>query len=434
MKENSRENLINQVEALSQNLRGAYDLDPLIHLVGDAKYVLLGEASHGTSDYYLWRARISQRLICEKRFSFIAVEGDWHDSYLINRFIKGFTDSGNRAYEVLNKFNRWPSWIWANWETVAFAEWLKEHNSNRQNNVGFYGLDMYNLWESIEAVMAYLKKNEPGSLETAKRAYMCFEPYSENVESYSWLPGFAPDTCEDEVIDLLNELRSKPVMYDSDPETRFNAEQHTGILANAEKYYRTMLKSGGNAWNIRATHMADTLDNLMNFYGNDAKGIIWAHNTHVGDAHATSMADADLINLGQLVRERHEKEGVVLVGFGSYTGDVIAANSWGDPLEKMKIPEAKNTSWEDILHKSGEDDKLLILKDIGESEEFFEKRPHRAIGVVYNPEIEQYNNYVPTILPGRYDAFIYIDKTQALNPLHPEKKNIIPPETYPWGM
>lgn len=434
MKRNSENRIIKQIDSISQNLRGSYDLDPLMHLIGNAKYILLGEGSYGTSEYYLWRARISQRLINEKGFSFIAVEGDWPDCYKLNRYIKGYNDSGTRAYEVLNGFNRWPSWMWANWEMAAFSEWLHDYNSQHQNKIGFYGLDMYSLWESMELIMSYLKKNEPDSVETAKRAYRCFEPYSENIESYAWTPRFVPDTCEEEVIYLLKEMQNKTEHYDSDPEAAFNAEQNTRVVVNAEKYYKSMLKGGADSWNIRDIHMTDALDAIMNHHGKNARGIIWAHNSHIGDARATNMPDAGYSNLGQLVRERHKEDGVILTGFSCYSGEVIAAKSWGDTIAKFRIPEASKYSWEEVFHRSGQTDRLLILRDVNDFEEFMERRTHRAIGVIYNPEDEQRSNYVPTVLPERYDAFIYLDNTQTLSPLHPEKDFGKPPETFPWGI
>jgi erythromycin esterase-like protein len=281
--------LADEIEAISHPLETAFDLNPLMEQIGNARYVLLGEASHGTSEYYLWRARLSQRLIHEKGFSFIAVEGDWPDCYRVNRYVKGYPEAGESAQEVLHAFERWPTWMWANWEIVALAEWLRRYNAENRKNVGFYGLDVYSLWESMDAIVNYLEKNDPESANLARQAYLCFEPYRENEQAYAWSTRLVPDTCEDEVIDLLREMRQRGPRYDGDPEAAFNAEQNALILVNAERYYRAMVRSDSNSWNVRDHHMADTLDRLMEFYGPKAKAIVWAHNTHVGDARYTDM-------------------------------------------------------------------------------------------------------------------------------------------------
>ena len=430
------EELIRQVKSISRPLRDEQDLDPLMDQIGDARFVLLGEASHGTSDYYTWRARISQRLIEGKGFAFIAVEGDWPDCYRVNRYIKGYPDSGDSADQVLHEFERWPTWMWANWEIVALTEWMREFNKGRQEDekVGFYGLDVYSLWESMDAIMKYLEENDSEAVQLAKQAYRCFEPYGEDVQSYAWSTRMVPDTCEDEVVDLLMEMRKRTEQFKGDHEEQFNAEQNALVLVNAERYYRAMVRSDSNSWNVRDYHMADTLDRLME-HTPKAKAIVWAHNTHVGDARATDMQRAGMVNIGQLVRERHSNMGVVLVGSGSYKGSVIAGEEWGAPMERMPVPEAQAQSWEDVLHRAGSDDKFLSMKTGAlDSEELREVRGHRAIGVVYNPSIERFGNYVPTVLPARYDAFLYVDETEALHPLHMQPELAEVPETYPWGL
>lgn len=309
------------------------DLDVLMEYIGDAKYVLLGEASHGTHEYYTWRAKISQRLIKEKGFSFIAVEGDWPDCYRLNRYIKNYPESGKSAMEVLQTFNRWPTWLWANWETVAFADWLKNLNatSSAEKKIGFYGLDVYSLWESMEAIIDYLKKNDPKTLQTALQAMQCFEPYSSDEgQSYARASYIVPELCEKEVITLLRDIRGKIANYNSDYETVFSTEQNALIAVNAEKYYRAMIKGGAQSWNIRDKHMVATLNRLMEFHGKNAKAIVWEHNTHIGDARATDMVHEGMVNVGQLIREQQSSRAVVSVGFGSYKGEVIAGREWGD--------------------------------------------------------------------------------------------------------
>lgn len=422
----------------SIDLNNTRDLDILMDAIGDAKYVLLGEASHGTHEYYTWRSVISRRLILEKGFSFIAVEGDWPDCYRVNRYVKGYTDAGSSAKDVLSAFNRWPTWMWANWEIVALTEWMRKHNATQPANkrVGFYGLDVYSLWESLEAIINYLDKTDKKAKEVAMQAWHCFEPYSEEEgESYaratahSWVPA----SCETEVVDLLLEIRNKMKQYNTDPEAVLNVERNAMIAVNAEKYYRAMIKGGPFSWNIRDHHMVDTLNKLMDFHGLHAKAIVWEHNTHIGDARATDMRLDGMVNVGQLVNEMHYHDGVVAVGFGSYRGSVIAGRWWNDVMRKMNVPPAVANSWEYIMHNAGAADRLMLMnqyvKEVLGKKEF----GHRAIGVVYNPQREL-GNYVPSIMPMRYDAFIFFDETRALHPLHIEPGGHQMPETYPFGM
>jgi erythromycin esterase-like protein len=414
------------------------DLTYLMDAIGDSKYVLLGEASHGTHEYYTWRAKISQRLIEEKGFNFIAVEGDWPNCYQLNRYIKNYANAKPNAYEALLNFKRWPTWMWANWEIVAFSEWLKSYNMDKpmKNRIGFFGLDIYSLWESLEVIIDYLKTKDLATLKTALKAIRCFEPYkADDGQSYAKANAIVPELCTDEVVKLLWELRRKMPQYDGDIENAFNIEQNALISVNAEKYYRAMLSGGSVAWNIRDWHMNNTLDRLMKLHGKNAKCIVWEHNTHIGDARATNMTDEGMINLGQLINEEHLNEGVFALGFGSYKGSVIAGRKWSDVMRKQIVPPAINNSWEYYLHNAGNTNNRLILLDKIKDENF-KKTPleHRAIGVVYNPEYEQYGNYVPSILTTRYNAFFFIDETSALHPLHITPDGHQLPETFPFGI
>lgn len=426
------------VRLASHELTGTESLDPLMDRIGDAKYVLLGEASHGTSEYYTWRARISQRLIQEKGFSFIAVEGDWPDCYTVNRYVKGYGGAGESAREVLQTFQRWPTWMWANWEIVALAEWLRRHNAALPDEakVGFYGLDVYSLWESLASVMGYLEQTDPEALEMAKRALRCFEPYGEDPQDYAQATAFVSASCEREVVDLLSELRRRQQDYPDDLEVRFDAEQNARAVVGAERYYRAMVRGGPESWNVRDRHMVGTLDNLMAHHGPEAKAIVWEHNTHVGDARATDMVDGGMVNVGQLVREKHSQDGVVLVGFGSYRGSVIAGDGWGAPMARMEVPPAREESWEEVFHQGGRQNALLITERLNQASAASVRRGHRAIGVVYHPAYEGWGNYVPTVLTERYDVFLYFEETKALHPLHlgsgTDKSEL--PDTYPWGL
>jgi len=435
---------INETELISLIKQWAYplnskaDLQPLFDKVGDSRIVMLGEASHGTHEFHTWRAHITRRLIQEKGFQFIAVEGDWPDCYRLNRFIKGLDEKDKSAFKVLQAFNRWPTWMWANWEMVALADWLYEFNKSDPLNkrVGFYGLDVYSLWESMESIIRYLEKTDPGALTTAMEAFRCFERYQKDEgRGYARASQFVPELCQQEVVELLKEIQSKSILYNSDPENVFSVEQNARIAVNAEQYYRAMIKGGPHSWNLRDRHMADTLDDLLEYHGKDTKVIVWAHNTHIGDARATDMAADGMLNLGELARIKYGEPNVVLVGFGSYKGSVIAGKNWGAPMQALNLPDAAIGSWEYLLHKAGNQNQLLLMEDFISNDTLLEHPiGHRAVGVVYNPQYEAYGNYVPSILPLRYDVFIHLDQTRALHPLHVDTAAAQMPETYPFGV
>ncbi len=429
---------VGAIRQSSWPLKSKADLTPLFERIGDARIVMLGEASHGTHEYYMWRAYITRRLIQEKGFNFIAVEGDWPDCYRVNRFIKGYDQDSKGAFQVLHAFDRWPTWMWANWEMVALGEWLQAYNKGLTagRKAGFYGLDVYSLWESMESIMQYLKKVDPSAMKVAEDAFRCFEPYREgDGNAYARATQFVPDVCGAEVVQLLKEIQRRMPAYNTDHENVFSAEQNALVAVGAEKYYRTMIQGGPHSWNIRDRHMADTLDRLLRLHGDNSKAIIWAHNTHIGDARATDMVDEGMYNIGELARMEHNDKGVVLVGFGAYKGSVMAGKSWGAPMQSMQMPEAIRGSWEYLLHRADPANKLLIMDDLAHNDMLMEHHlGHRAVGVVYHPQFEQYGNYVPSILPLRYDAFIYLDETNALHPLHLEPKGQEVPETYPFGV
>ncbi len=412
------------------------DLDPLMDRIGDARIVMLGEASHGTHEYYTWRSYITKRLITEKGFRFIAVEGDWPDCYKLNRYIKDYT-SKNSAADVLQTFDRWPAWMWANWETAALAEWLKRHNSTELHDrkAGFYGLDMYSLWESMESILQYLEKTDPQALKLAQDAYRCFEPYREGEgRDYASAVRFVPILCENEVANLLAEIRRKMPNYDHDYEAAFSAEQNALIAVNAEGYYRSMLQGGAASWNARDRHMQETLERLLRFHGSKSKVIVWAHNTHIGDSRFTDMAIEGMQSIGELSRKAFRPDEVVLVGFGSYEGSVVAGNSWGDDMRIKDVPKGIHNSWEWCMHLAGPENKLLLMNDFADTPLAEEPVGHRAIGVVYNPQYEHYSNYVPSVIAKRYDAFLYLDQTQALHPMRNFPDSHQMPHTFPFGI
>jgi erythromycin esterase-like protein len=272
-------------------------------------------------------------------------------------------------------------------------------------------------------------------LKIAEEAFKCFEPFRKDEgQSYARASQFVPELCENEVVHLLKEIRQKLPTYNTDHENVLSAEQNAIVMVNAERYYRAMIQGGPHSWNVRDRHMADTLERLLKFHGDGSKAIVWEHNTHIGDARATDMTEEGMYNIGELIRLAYQPNEVVTVGFGSYVGTVIAARKWGAPMEEIEMPPARKDSWEYFLHKAGSENKLMLMEDFA-SDVFMENHiGHRAIGVVYNPEYEQYGNYVPSILPLRYDAFIFLDKTMALHPLHilPDRQQV--PETYPFGL
>src|SRR5688572_1042520 len=429
--------LIDEIRGLARPLRTAADLDPLLDLIGDSRYVLLGEATHGTSEFYSWRTEISRRLIVEKGFSFIAVEGDWPDCYTVNRFVK--CREGRSAAEVLHAFSRWPTWMWANREVVDLTEWLRARNDGlpEELRAGFYGLDVYSLWDSMHAVVDYLEGKDPEMAKGARSAYACFEPYDEDAQEYARATVLVPTSCEDEAVDILRRLRSKQhELTDDGRDGYFNAEQNALVAQNAELYYRTMVRGGASSWNVRDNHMVETLERLMSHHGAGSKAIVWEHNTHIGDARFTDMARSGMENVGQLVRQRHESEGVVLVGFGTHHGHVIAASEWGAPMRRLRVPRAREGSCEAAMGAADIGDSLMLFSGAPaeSTRNLAEVRGHRAIGVVYDPRTEHWGNYVPTILPRRYDAFIYLHETEAVDPLHmPVRVDGELPETYPTG-
>jgi erythromycin esterase-like protein len=398
-----------EVAGLATPLADPGDFDVLLDRVGDARIVMIGEASHGTHEYYHWRAALTRRLIAERGFSFVAVEGDWPDCERVDRSVRAEPDAPADPAAALAEFDRWPTWMWANEEVADFCRWLRGHNLRAARPVAFHGLDVYSLWESLRAILTYLREHSPADVPAALAAYHCFEPYAESPRDYAMATRLVPASCEQEVVDLLVRLRAHGA---------FTAWQNAEVVAGAEHYYRAMIGGGRRSWNIRDLHMADTLDRLLDHHGGEGggRGIVWAHNTHVGDARATAMAGSGELNIGQLARERHGADQVVLVGFGGHRGTVLAGDAWGAPVETMPVPPARAGSLEDVLHH-GAPERALFVWPPDRPDLLTDELDHRAIGVVYHPERERWGNYVPTVLGERYDAFVWFDETTALRPL-----------------
>jgi erythromycin esterase-like protein len=410
-----------EIRSLAQPLSLPHDLDALVARVGSARFACLGEASHGTREYYRWRAELSRRLIEERGFTWIGVEGDWPDCWRINRWVRGQDDQELDVTGLLAGFERWPTWMWANSEVADFVDWLHEWNRARpdRERVGFYGLDVYSLWDSMRAIISWLEAHVPAAIPAAMRAWQCFLPYHEDPHEYAWNSRLVPRSCEADVVALLAELRRRTRDIAGDDEGTFDATQNAQVVADAEHYYRIMVRGDRQSWNIRDHHMADTVESLARHLGPGSKGLVWAHNTHIGDARATDMAAVGLVNVGQLVRERHAAEGVALVGFASHRGSVLASVGWGEPERVFQVPAARSGSHEDLLHRALERSAVLTFRDDRSGPWLSSRLGHRAIGVVYQPRRES-TNYVPTEMGGRYDALVWFEQTTALHPLHHE--------------
>lgn len=428
-------------------LRGAaQDFDPLIELAEDARIVLIGEATHGTHEFYRQRAQLTKRLILEKGFVAVAAEADWPDAYRVNRYVRGIGHD-SEAEESLRGFKRFPAWMWRNADVLDFVGWLREHNDelDASEKVGFYGLDLYSLHASIEAVLQYLEKTDPEAAKRARYRYACFEHFGEDPQAYGYAASFGlSPNCEREVIEQLLEMRDRRRdLLKRDglavEDELFEAEQNARVVKNAEEYYRAMFLGRVSSWNLRDTHMADTLDALLAHLDRrvgKAKVVVWAHNSHVGDARATQMGEAGELNIGQLARERHPGE-ARLIGFSTYHGTVTAASDWGGPAERKRIRPALPGSYEELFHQAGTPAFLLVLRDLGEAAGALrEPRLQRAIGVIYLPETERASHYFHARLPEQFDAILHIDKTRALEPLErtSEWERGELPETYPVGV
>jgi erythromycin esterase-like protein len=423
------------------------DHDALLARVGDARIVLLGEASHGTHEFYRERARITKRLIAELGFTAVAIEGDWPDAYRVNRYLRG--DRADRdAVEALRGFRRFPTWMWRNADVLDFVGWLRAHNDGLHHTprkVGFYGLDLYSLAASMESVIAYLDEQDADAAARARARYECLQSCADDSAEYgrAVLLGVS-EPCRRRVIEQLVELRRRAgeyLMRDglAAEDEYFFAEQNAAVVANAEEYYRTMFGDRAGSWNLRDRHMADTLDQLvahLDRHGGTARVVVWAHNSHVGDARSTEMAQRGELNIGQLMRERHGRD-AFNVGFTTYTGTVTAASEWGAPAERKHVRRALPDSYEALLHATQLPAFLLCPLSAGDSGHALrEPRLERAIGVIYHPQTERQSHYFTASATRQFDALVHIDRTRAVEPLERSQTWELgePPETYPTAL
>jgi erythromycin esterase-like protein/predicted phosphoribosyltransferase len=432
-------------EILHRITGASEDYDALVERAAGARFVLIGEASHGTHEFYAARAEITKRLIAEHGFDAVAVEADWPDAYRLNCFARGANDDED-AVEALSDFERFPTWMWRNTDVAEFVDWLREHNDGLDSGApkaGFYGLDLYSLYRSMDEVVSYLDEVDPGAAERARERYSCFDHFSRDPQVYAYEAGLGgAEPCEEEVVAQLIELRNMtaeatanaPVAEDR----HFYAEQNARLVANAERYYRAAFRGGIESWNLRDTHMAETLEALVGHLERSrgsAKVVVWAHNSHLGDARATELGQAGELNLGQLARERYGAK-ALLVGFTTDTGTVTAASDWGGPAERMRVRPALEGSWEDLFHRMEVPDLMLGTGGLRG------RRLERAIGVIYRPETERRSHYFHARLEQQFDIVIHFDRTTAVEPLDGTAKWEADaaaqrpelPETYPFGV
>lgn len=390
--------------------------DALIERLARAKMVLMGEASHGTSEYYTKRAEYSRRLITGHGFNFVAVEGDWNSIYKLNEYVHGKTNPAGGAREIMRGFTRWPLWMWANEEFADFVEWLREYNQQLppEKRAGVYGMDVYGMEDALQKLPDAVGSADADLGSWISEQYAVFNPFIGNMHAYARVsapparsPGREPAAA------VIERLREHKETFPRDQFLHF--EMMALVVVNAEAHYRTMALRDASSWNNRARHFFEAAKRLMDYYGEDARGIAWAHNTHIGDARATDMARSGQFNIGQLARQHWGAENVAALGFGTHKGTVMAGREWGGQREIMRLPEGISGSLEDFMRQAGDGDQVFFLDDAPT----VLNRPigHRAAGVIYHPEREHMGNYVRTILPQRYDVFVFIEETQTLAPV-----------------
>ena len=401
----------------------------------DKRVVLLGEASHGTSEFYKARAAITRRLITQHGFSIVAVEADWPDAGVVDRYVRL---RPARTSEPL-PFQRFPVWMWCNTDVAAFVNWLRQHNEKLPDNrrAGFFGLDIYNMHGSIAAVLAYLDRVDPEAAAIARERYGCLTPWQKEPSTYGravLTEGYRK--CEESVLRQCREILERQLDYGkADPDSFLDAAQNARLIAAAERYYRIMYYGGAESWNLRDTHMFETLEQLLRFKGPDAKAVVWAHNSHIGDARHTEMGSARAeLNIGQLCRERFGEE-AALIGFGTHAGTVAAASSWDGPMEVMQVRPSHLDSVERAFHGSGKARCLVDFSREGAAKGLLrEPKLERFIGVIYRPDTELMSHYAEASLSQQFDAYVWFDETQAIEPLRRTSTEAGVPDTWPFGL
>jgi protein-L-isoaspartate(D-aspartate) O-methyltransferase len=411
------------------------ELEPLLRRIGDARVVLLGEATHGSSEFYRMRGRISRELIERKGFSFVAIEGDWPDAARIDHYVRHAATPPS----AWTAFARFPIWMWRNQEVRGFVDWLRVHNAHVEagRRVAFHGLDLYSLFNSIQSVLSYLDDIDPPTARVARQRYGCLTPWQSDPATYGHaaLTG-GYQTCEREVVSMLKDLMQKRQAYaEHDGERFLDAVQNARLVANAERYYRIMYYGSRASWNLRDSHMFETLKTLLAFHGPDSRAIVWAHNSHVGDSSATEMASRGEYNIGNLCR-RDFGDAAYSIGFGTDHGTVAAASDWDGPMEVKSVRPALPDSYERLCHDAGAARFLLRLRKPIRTEladALLAPRLERAIGVIYRPETELQSHYFQALLLRQFDEYVWFDDTHAVAPLETEELEGLP-DTYPFGL
>ncbi len=411
------------------------DLDPLLERIGDADIVLIGEASHGTSEFYKLRSRITRELIVKKNFKFVAIEGDWPDAARIDHFVRHF-DTPPSEWTA---FARFPTWMWRNNDVREFVDWLRLHNTDKtpDNRVAFHGLDLYSLYSSIRSILKYLDEVDPATAEIARHRYGCLTPWQADPATYgrAALAG-TYRSCEAEVVRMLTELSTKHREYaEHDGERFLDTVQNARLVANAERYYRVMYYGSRESWNLRDGYMFETLKILRDFHAPANKSIVWAHNSHVGDAAATEISSRGEFNIGHLCRKEFGNR-EYSIGFGTDNGTVAAASDWDGPMEVKEVQPSLDDSYERLFHETGLPGFMLGLGGPGSESlqrGLSEPRLQRAIGVIYRPETERASHYFHAVLPKQFDEYIWIDTTHAVKPFATAELEGLP-DTYPFGL
>lgn len=450
--EKPQDGVIAAIEKFAQPVGEAlYEYDPIIKAANGKQFVLLGEATHGTAEFYRARAQITQRLIQEQGFDAVVVEADWPDAYTVNRFTSG-RDSIT-AEQALDVFERFPAWMWRNRDMLHFVDWLRTYNkeflsrgTRKKHPVSFYGLDLYSLSRSIHSVVDYLERIDPLAAARARARYACFDQFADDPQAYGYASGLGlTDSCEKAIIAQLVEMQKRSYDYMSrngmiGEDEYFSAEQNARVVHHAEEYYRSLFSRHANSWNLRDKHMFETLQDislhLRWLLGREAKIIVWAHNSHVGNAAATSMASRGEYNLGQLLREV-EGRNAMLVGFSTATGTVTAAHDWDGPPETMKIVPPFAGSYEELFSLVQRRNFILDLREPNEMlDALREPRLQRAIGVVYRPDTERVSHYYHARLPEQFDFLIHLEETTAVEPLEGKMRwaSRELEDTFPFGL
>jgi erythromycin esterase-like protein len=399
----------------------------LLQKIGDSRIVLIGEATHGTHEFYQTRAEITQQLITQKGFMAVTIEGDWPDAYRIHRYLQGI-GGPNDWKQALDEFKRFPTWMWRNKTVVPFLQWLRSYNDSlTHSKVSFYGLDLYSLNASMQAVINYLDKVDPKAADEARARYECFDHLGCDPQTYGYLTSEGlKKSCMKEAIEQLMELQHHAFEYGRkngcSEEEYFYAAQNASIVKDAEHYYRSMFEGRISSWNVRDIHMLEMLDTLSahleDRFKKPAKIIVWAHNSHVGDARATEMGEKGEVNIGQLVREHHGIADTYLIGLSTYQGSVTAAYEWDAPAEHKQVNPGMPGSYEELFHHLKYKNFLLDLNRYEQIEHYLHvPRLQRAIGVIYRPETERFSHYFFTRLPYQFDSIIHLDETHAVEPI-----------------